>query len=87
VVQSGIPAFLVGFVAVAALANAEVVAGAAREALLTGSDALFLLAFAGLGFDIRVDRMRAAGARPLAVVGAALVIVSAATYLLATGLF
>lgn len=60
---------------------------AGREALLTGSDALFLLAFAGLGFDIRVDRMRAAGARPLAVVGAALVVVSAAPYLLATGLF
>ncbi|MFC7097934.1 YeiH family protein [Halobaculum marinum] len=80
----GLPKFLVGFVAVAVLANAGVISGAARETLLVASDALFLLAFAGLGFDIRVDRMRDAGARPLAVVGVAFLAVSGAAYLLAT---
>lgn len=83
----GLPKFLVGFVAVAALANAGVIAGPARETLVTASDALFLLAFAGLGFDIRAARMRAAGVRPLVVVGVAFLAVSGAAYLLASGLF
>ncbi|WP_277553767.1 YeiH family protein [Halobaculum limi] len=83
----GLPKFLVGFVAVAALANAGLIAGPARETLVVASDTLFLLAFAGLGFDIRADQMRAAGVRPLVVVGVAFLAVSGTAYLLASGLF
>ncbi|MFC7071199.1 YeiH family protein [Halobaculum lipolyticum] len=83
----GLPKFLVGFLAVAALANAGLLSGDARETLSVAADALFVLAFAGLGFDIRLDRMRSAGVRPVAVVAAAFLVVSGVAFVLASALF
>lgn len=80
----GVPAFLLGFLALAVATNAGLVPPALRDALGVAVDWLFLLAFAGLGFDIRVDRMRAAGVEPLAVVGAYLLVVSGLAYVLVT---
>jgi uncharacterized integral membrane protein (TIGR00698 family) len=80
------PKFLVGFLVLAALASLGAIPSAAAASLSTASDALFLLAFAGLGFDIRYEGMRDAGIRPVAVVGATLLIVGTGTLLLVTWL-
>jgi uncharacterized integral membrane protein (TIGR00698 family) len=81
------PKFLVGFILLAIVTNAGLLSGATVDAISRTSDALFLVAFAGLGFDIRFDKMRSAGAVPLGVVGLYLLLVSAFTYLLVTLLF
>ena len=64
------PKFLLGFLAVAAIANSGVLSAAALESIGRVSDALFTLAFVGLGLSIRVREMRDVGA---AAVGAVLV--------------
>jgi len=81
------PKFLLGFLGLAVLANAGVLPAPAVDSIAAASDALFLLAFAGLGLEIRVAEMRDAGLRPLGIVGAYLVIVSVATYGAVTILF
>jgi uncharacterized integral membrane protein (TIGR00698 family) len=81
-----VPRFLVGFLLLAAVANAGVLSSASLAWLGRVGDWLFLLAFAGLGFDLRLARMRAAGVTPIAVVGVYLLAVSAATYLAVTAL-
>jgi uncharacterized membrane protein YadS len=69
------PKFVVGFLAVALLANT--VAPAAAAPAGRAADALFALAFAGLGFEIRLDAVRDAGLAPVAAVGVHLVAWSA----------
>jgi len=64
------PKFLLGFLAVAAIANSGVLSAAALESIGRVSDALFTLAFVGLGLSIRIREMRDVGA---AAVGAVLV--------------
>ena len=64
------PKFLLGFLAVAAIANSGLLSPAALESIGRVSDALFTLAFVGLGLSIRVREMRDVGA---AAVGAVLV--------------
>lgn len=76
-VFDGVPRFLVGFVAVAAVANLGLLSEATLAAVGTASDALFALAFVGLGLDVRLDAMRQTGAAPLAVLGVQLLTVSA----------
>ncbi len=86
-VWSDFPKFLVGFVALAALTNVGLLPAAAVDAIRTTSDALFLLAFAGLGAELRFDEIRAAGAVPFAVVGAYLLLGSGVAYGLVSLLF
>jgi uncharacterized membrane protein YadS len=74
------PKFVVGFVAAAVLANT--VLPGATEPAGRAADVLFALAFAGLGFDIRLDAVRDAGLAPVAAVGAHLVAWSAVALLL-----
>jgi uncharacterized integral membrane protein (TIGR00698 family) len=81
------PKFLIGFLLLAALTTAGVVPDAVVSAIGETSDALFLVAFAGLGFEIRVDEMRNAGIRPAAIVGTYLVVMSGLTYVTVTLLF
>ncbi|NHN49148.1 putative sulfate exporter family transporter [Halostella sp. JP-L12] len=81
------PKFLLGFVLVALLTNVGAIPGWAVDPILTASDALFLLAFAGLGFEIRLGELRNAGVVPVGVVGGYLLVVSALTYLLVGALF
>ncbi|MFB6136625.1 MAG: YeiH family protein [Halobacteriaceae archaeon] len=76
-VWSGFPKFLVGFLAVAAVANAGLLSVGGLSLLDRAGDWLFAVAFAGLGFDIRVAEMRSAGLRPVAVVFVHLLLVSA----------
>jgi len=64
------PKFLLGFLAVAAVANSGLLSPAALESIGRVSDALFTLAFVGLGLSIRLREMREVGG---AAVGAVLV--------------
>jgi len=77
----GIPVFLVGFFVVALVANSGVVPAPALDGAARLSDVCFLLAFAGLGFDVRLASMRDAGIRPVAAVATSLVVVSALSLL------
>jgi uncharacterized integral membrane protein (TIGR00698 family) len=75
----GVPRFLVGFVLVAALANAGALSGDALAAVGAASDALFALAFVGLGLDVRLHAMRETGLAPVAVLAAQLLAVGLVT--------
>lgn len=68
------PKFLVGFVTLATLSSLGFLT--ATQLALVGrvSDALFLVAFAGLGFDLDVAAIRRAGLRPAGVVLTALLV-------------
>ncbi|MFD1525812.1 YeiH family protein [Halolamina salina] len=70
------PKFVVGFLAVVAIANLGLLSGAEIDSLANAADWLFLLAFAGLGLEIRLDDLRETGYRPVLVVLVALLAVS-----------
>ena len=70
------PKFIVGFVLVIVIANVGVLSGAQIDFLDRLSDGLFLLAFAGIGFEIQLDDLRATGLAPVLVVLVHLVVVS-----------
>lgn len=70
------PKFLVGFVFVVAIANAGLLSDESLSSIATVTDWLFLVAFAGLGFDVRLSSIRDAGARPVLVVLLYLLVVS-----------
>jgi uncharacterized integral membrane protein (TIGR00698 family) len=76
------PLFLIGFLVVIGVTNAGLLPAPAVEALATGSDVLFLLAFAGLGADIRLRGMAGSRSLPVAVVGANLLAVAGLSYVL-----
>ena len=81
------PKFLLGFVFVAIITNTGVLPGAVVDSIAQTSDALFLLAFAGLGFEIRLESIQETGVVPAAVVGTYLLIVSILTFILVALLF
>lgn len=81
------PKFLLGFLFLAFLASIGVVGAAITETLTTGSDWLFILAFAGFGFDIRIAGIRKTGVSPLLTLLLSLVIMSVITLLAVTALF
>jgi uncharacterized integral membrane protein (TIGR00698 family) len=81
------PKFLVGFLLLAIITNTGVLPGAVVDSIAKTSDVLFLLAFAGLGFEIHLEKMRDTGLVPVAVVGTYLLVVSGLTYILVTLLF
>lgn len=80
------PKFLVGFIVVVAAANLGVLSQDGIHLLDTGASWLFALAFAGLGFDIRLDEMRDAGLRPVIVTLCDLLVVSGLAYVAVTTL-
>lgn len=73
------PKFLLGFLGVALLANLVGLSPTTIQSLDTTGDWLFTLAFAGLGFDINLGRLRETGIRPVALVLVHLVTVSVLT--------
>ncbi|MFB6233771.1 MAG: YeiH family protein [Halopenitus sp.] len=78
------PTFLLGFLLLAAITTLGVLPAAVAGAVVATSDVLFLLAFAGLGFDISLTAMRKTGLVPVAVVGTYLVVASGVAYVLVT---
>lgn len=81
------PKFLFGFLLLVILTNAGVLPAAVVDSIAKTSDALFLFAFAGLGFEIQLEKIRDTGLVPVGVVGAYLLVVSGLTYLLVELLF
>ncbi|WP_132058538.1 YeiH family protein [Halorussus amylolyticus] len=74
---NGFPKFVLGFVSLVLLASTGVLGDAEIARLTLASDWAFLVAFAGLGTSIEVRALRGTGVRPLALVGVALLVVSA----------
>ncbi|WP_050032921.1 YeiH family protein [Halorubrum halophilum] len=71
------PKFLLGFLVVAAVANSGLLSPAALESIGRVSDALFTLAFVGLGLSIRLREMREVGGAAVGAVLVHLLVVSA----------
>lgn len=72
------PKFVLGFVAVVAVANLGLLGPTDVTSLTNAADWLFLLAFVGLGLEIRLSELRETGYRPVLVVLVALLVVSSA---------
>ena len=81
------PKFVVGFLALALVASLGAFTPAQRTAIEHGYDWLFLLAFVGLGTEIRVADLRETGAGPALAVLVALVAASSVSLALLTLLF
>lgn len=81
------PKFLFGFLAVAVIVNLSALSPEALASISTTGDWLFLLAFAGLGFDINVNELRATGIRPVLLVLIHFVTISSVTLLTVMYLF
>ncbi len=77
--RAGVPAFLVGFLLVAAVANLGLVGGSTLSTLDRISGWLFALAFVGFGFDVQLSTLRETGLAPVLVLLVQLLVVSAAT--------
>ncbi|ELZ78255.1 hypothetical protein C455_11248 [Haloferax larsenii JCM 13917] len=83
----GVPRFLVGFGLVAAAANLGLFDPETLSIIDSASDALFALAFVGLGLGVRVDSMRQTGVAPVVVLAAHLVAVSVVSLGLVLAIF
>lgn len=81
-IWSRFPKFLFGFLAVALAANLWTLSGSSLTSIERTGDWLFLLAFAGLGFDIDVSDLRATGIQPVMLVFVHLATVSVLTLVL-----
>ena len=81
------PKFVPGFVALAAVASTGVLSPEHLTAIEHGYNWLFLVAFVGLGTEIRLDDLREAGPRPVAVVLVALFVASGLSLALLAVLF
>ncbi|WP_331235269.1 YeiH family protein [Natronorarus salvus] len=82
-----IPAFVVGFLVLAVVANAGLLSEGALSAIGDVGDWLFLLAFVGVGADVKLSRLRETGVAPLVVVALAFVVTSTLTLAAALALF
>lgn len=78
-IWSQFPKFIVGFMLLIVIANIGILSNAQIDFLGQLSDGLFLLAFAGIGFDIRLEDLRSTGLSPILVVLVHLVVVSVLT--------
>jgi uncharacterized integral membrane protein (TIGR00698 family) len=81
------PTFVLGFLGVAILASVGLIPPAQRVLLGDASDWLFVLAFVGLGTEIRVGELRRAGATPALIVFMALLAASSLSLAALTALF
>ncbi|MFB6311655.1 MAG: YeiH family protein [Salinirussus sp.] len=74
------PWFLLGFLGMVVWANSGLMPARMVDVLAIGADGLFLLAFAGLGTELRVREMADSGVVPIAVVGVNLLLIAALTF-------
>lgn len=73
------PKFLIGFLAVVVVANTGVFTASEVSTFNRISDWLFILAFTGLGFDIRLSEMSETGMIPLVTLFSSLFLISVLT--------
>ncbi|SIS12029.1 YeiH family protein [Natronorubrum thiooxidans] len=81
------PKFVLGFLALVVLASAGVFSPAQQTAIENAYNWLFLLAFVGLGTEIRLDELRTTGITPALAVLVSLLVVSAFSLALLVLLF
>lgn len=81
-----LPKFLPGFLAVVVIANFGTLSANTISNINSVRQICFLLAFAGLGFDINLGRLRSIGLRPLATVGIYMFTVATLTLAVVTAL-
>lgn len=81
------PKFVLGFLAFIVLASAGVFSSGQQASIANAVDWLFLLAFAGLGTEIRIDDLRRTGVVPALVVFATMLLVSAVSLVVALAVF
>ncbi|MFB6068557.1 MAG: YeiH family protein [Halobacterium sp.] len=81
------PKFVLGFVAMAVVANAGLLSAGQITHLTNAYRWCFLFAFAGLGLDVRLSKLRAAGLRPAGVAFVTLGVASAVALAAVTALF
>ncbi|MFC4542967.1 YeiH family protein [Halosolutus amylolyticus] len=84
---SEFPKFVVGFLALAALASAGAFSAAQQASIENAYNWLFLLAFVGLGTEIRLAELRTTGTTPVVVVLVSLLVVSTLSLAVLTVLF
>jgi uncharacterized integral membrane protein (TIGR00698 family) len=81
------PKFIIGFVVVMILANLGVLSAAQRADVQNAYQWLFLFAFAGLGLEMDLAKLRRAGVRPVFVTFVSLVIISTVSLFVVHSLF
>ncbi len=81
------PKFVVGFLVVMIVANLGFLTAAQIDSLTHLSDWTFLLAFAGLGLEFRVDELRSTGYGPILVVLSGLLVVATVMLVVVQALF
>jgi len=81
------PKFVLGFLVFIVLASAGVFSSGQQTSIENAVDWLFLLAFAGLGTEIRIDDLRRTGPVPALVVFATMLLVSALSLVAALAVF
>ncbi|WP_137289095.1 YeiH family protein [Natronorubrum halophilum] len=81
------PTFVLGFLAFMLLASADVFSSTQQATIETIYDWLFVLAFVGLGTEIRLAELRTTGMMPAVVVLISLLVVSTLSLLVLTLLF
>lgn len=81
------PKFVFGFLVVLLVANLGFLSEAQITSLSNASDWAFLLAFAGLGLETRLDELRSTGYKPILVVLLALLVVATAMLAVVQALF
>ncbi|MGM0590066.1 MAG: YeiH family protein [Halobacteriota archaeon] len=74
------PKFLVGFFVVALVSNLGVLSAGTLTTVAAVGDWLFVFAFVGLGFSIRLSQMRETGLKPVSVVLCYLLLISVLTF-------
>lgn len=74
-----LPTFIFGFVVLMLLTSTPLIPATAIQEITNAYRWLFLLAFAGLGLDIDIGKLRATGIEPVAIVLAALLTASVVT--------
>jgi uncharacterized integral membrane protein (TIGR00698 family) len=79
-IRRAVPAFVLGFVAVAALRSAGLIDAPSAAALDGAARLLILVALAGVGLSIRLGELRSVGPRPLALGLAAAVAAGGVTF-------
>lgn len=78
------PKFVIGFAVMVTLASAGLLIAAQRQSLENAYNWLFLLAFVGLGTELRLEKIRRVGVGPVLVVSTMLCFVSVVSLVILT---
>lgn len=76
------PKFILGFLLLAAVASASILSDQTTRFIENAYGWLFLLAFVGLGTNLKLSELRSAGFRPIIVVAIAFIAISVTILLL-----